>query len=172
MPTKDLRHWMSEIERAGEITRIAGAEPKEEIGGIVDIYMRKPGNPAVLFDDIPGYPKGHRVLANILTSIPRCAIALGQDPRSTDRDLVQWWRRYFADKPSIPPKPVNGGPLLENVYEGAKVDITKIPTPRWHEGDGGPFIGTACLVIMKDPNWAGSMPAATASRATAPMSPG
>ena len=51
-----------------------------------------------------------------------------------------------------PARQVNGGPLLENVYEGAKVDITRIPTPKWHEGDGGPFIGTACLVIMKDPD--------------------
>ena len=33
--------------------------------------MRKMGNPAVMFDAIPGYPKGHRVIANILTSLPR-----------------------------------------------------------------------------------------------------
>ena len=134
--------------------------------------MRKPGNPAVLFDEIPGYPKGHRVLANILTSIPRCAIALGQDPKSTDRELIQWWRKYIGDKPSIPPRQVNGGPLLENVMEGGKVDITKIPTPRWHEGDGGPFIGTACLVDHEGPRLAaGSTPAAIASRRTAPTSP-
>ena len=32
------------------------------------------------------------------------------------------------------------------------VNIEKIPTPVWHELDGGPFIGTACLVVMKDPD--------------------
>ncbi len=152
MPVKDLRSWIAELENAGEVTTIKGANTTEEIGGIVDIYMRKPGNPAVLFDEIPGHPKGHRVLANILTSHQRCAIALGQDPKSTHRDLTQWWRKYFADKPSVPARPVNGGPILENVMKGGEVDITKIPTPRWHEGDGGPFIGTACLVIMKDPD--------------------
>ena len=47
---------------------------------------------------------------------------------------------------------VNGGPLLENVREGKDVDIEKIPTPVWHEQDGGPFIGTACMVVMKDPD--------------------
>src|SRR5689334_10145600 len=92
MPTKDLRSWIAEIENIGEVSSIKGANATEEIGGLVDIYMRKPGNPAVLFDEVPGYPKGHRVLANILTSHARCAIALGQDPKSTDRDLVQWWR--------------------------------------------------------------------------------
>ena len=152
MSTKDLRAWIAELERAGEVTTVKGANTTEEIGGIVDIYMRKMGQPAVLFDEIPGYPKGHRVLANILTSIPRCAIALGQKPDTTDRELIQWWRKYMGDKPSIPPRQVNGGPLLENVYEGDKVDITRIPTPKWHEGDGGHFIGTACLVVMKDPD--------------------
>ena len=50
---------------------------EREIGGIVDLYMRKMGNPAVLFDDIPGYPRGHRILANILTSVRRINLTLG-----------------------------------------------------------------------------------------------
>ena len=36
---------------------VSGAEREEEIGGIVDIYQRKTGNKALLFDDIPGYPQ-------------------------------------------------------------------------------------------------------------------
>ena len=47
MANKDLRDWIAGIEAAGELKTIKGAEPKEEIGGIVDIYMRKMGNPAV-----------------------------------------------------------------------------------------------------------------------------
>ena len=66
MANKDLRDWIAGIEAAGELKIIKGAEPKEEIGGFVDIYMRKMGNPAVMFDEVPGYPKGHRVIANIL----------------------------------------------------------------------------------------------------------
>ena len=45
-----------------------------------------------------------------------------------------------------------GGPPLHNVLEGHAVDLQKIPTPVWHEHDGGPFIGTACMVVMKDPH--------------------
>lgn len=152
MANKDLRDWLSAVEAAGALKIIKGAEPREEIGGIVDIFMRKMGSPAVLFDEIPGYPKGSRVLANILTSVPRINIALGLPPESSDMDLVQWWRKYMREAPSIPPKEVNGGPLLENFMEGSAVDLTKIPTPVWHEHDGGPFIGTACLIIMKDPD--------------------
>jgi 3-polyprenyl-4-hydroxybenzoate decarboxylase len=61
MPNKDLRDWISGIEAAGELKFIKGAEPKEEIGAFVDIYQRKMGNPALMFDEIPGFPKGHRV---------------------------------------------------------------------------------------------------------------
>ena len=50
--------------------------------------MRKMGNPAVLFDDIPGYPKGHRVLANILTSIRRIHMTLGNSPDGSELDLT------------------------------------------------------------------------------------
>src|SRR2546423_15543129 len=88
MANKDLRDWIAGVERAGELKVIKGAEPKEEIGGIVDIYMRKMGNPAVMFDEVPGFPKGHRVLANILTSVPRINIALGQIGRASCRERV------------------------------------------------------------------------------------
>ena len=55
---QDLRAWIEALRAAGEVQEINGAEREAEIGGIVDLYMRKMGNPAVLFDDIPGYPRG------------------------------------------------------------------------------------------------------------------
>mgnify|MGYP001404767869 CR=1 FL=1 len=69
MANKDLRNWLEDIKANGELHTITGAEPKEEIGGIVDIVQRKMGNPALMFDEVPGFPKGFRVLSNILTSI-------------------------------------------------------------------------------------------------------
>src|SRR5262247_1425863 len=152
MANKDLRDWISGIEAAGELKFIKGAEPKEEIGAFVDIYQRKMGNPALMFDEIPGFPKGHRVIANILTSVPRINVALGLPPQRPEMELIQWWRNYMKNAPSQKPKPVNGGPLLDNVLEGKDVNIQSIPTPVWHERDGGPFIGTACMVAMKDPD--------------------
>src|SRR6516162_4577131 len=73
---QDLRSWLDALRAAGEVQEISGAERESEIGGIVDLYMRKMGNPAVLFDNIPGYPRGHRILANILTSIRRINLTL------------------------------------------------------------------------------------------------
>ena len=97
MANKDLRDWIDGVKAAGELKVIKGAEPKEEIGGIVDIYMRKMGNPAVMFDEVPGYPKGYRVIANILTSIPRVNIALGLSPHRS-REC----RTSKPDPPGLP----------------------------------------------------------------------
>src|SRR4051812_4605896 len=107
MANKDLRDWLAAIDAVGELKVIKGAEPKEEIGGIVDIYQRKMGNPAVMFDEIPGFPKGARVLANILTSVPRINVALGLPADASEMELVQWWRKYMGTAPSFPPTEVN-----------------------------------------------------------------
>ena len=103
------------MESAGEIQHISGADREEEIGGIVDFYQRKTGNPSLLFDDVPGYPRGHRVLANILTSIRRIHLTLGNPADSSAIDLVHYWRRYMKDARMIPPSTVKSGALLENV---------------------------------------------------------
>jgi UbiD family decarboxylase len=178
MATRDLRDWIRGIEAAGQLKTIKGAEPKEEIGAFVDIYQRKMGNPALLFDEVPGFPKGHRVIANILTSVPRINIALGLPATASEMELIRWWRDYMKNAPSHKPRPVNGGPLLENVMEGKDVNIQSIPTPVWHERDGGPFIGTACMVAMKDPDsgWVNygcyRIQSQRPDRATVFMSPG
>src|SRR5579863_10052812 len=142
---QDLRAWIAKLRAVGELQDIAHAEREKEIGGIVDIYQRQIGNKAVLFDDIPGYPRGHRILANILTSIRRINITLGLDPNASAIDLVHYWRRYMKEAKAIPP-------VTENVHTGSDIDIFKIPVPRWHEHDGGYYIGTGDMVIMRDPD--------------------
>src|SRR6516225_2717063 len=134
---QDLRAWIDQLRAAGELTDVKGAERECEIGGIVDIYQSRIGNKAVLFDDVPGYPRGHRILANILTSVRRVNITLGLRPDTSATDLVLYWRRYMKEAHAIAPVTVQTGPLLQNVRTGADIDIFKIPVPRWHEHDGG-----------------------------------
>src|SRR5262252_9213268 len=144
---QDLRAWIDQLRAAGELQDIKGAEREREIGGIVDIYQSRIGNKAVLFDEIPGYPRGHRILANILTSVRRINITLGLRPETSATDLVLYWRRYMKEAHAIAPVTVQTGPLLQNVRTGADIDIFKIPVPRWHEHDGGYYIGTGDMVV-------------------------
>lgn len=147
---QDLRSWMALMQEAGELITVKGADREREIGGIVDIAMRKMGRPAVLFEDIPGYPRGFRVLSNLLTSVRRIAITLGLPKETSEVNLVRFWRDYLKHAPTAAPKEVNAGALLENTFSGEDVNLLSIPAPRWHEGDGGYYIGTGCMVIMKD----------------------
>ena len=149
---QDLRVWIAQLRAADEVEDIKGAEREREIGGIVDIYQRRIGNRAVLFDDVPGFPRGHRILANILTSVRRINITLGLDANATPNELIQYWRRYMRDARTIAPVTVRSGPVMENVLTGSDIDIFKIPVPRWHEHDGGYYIGTGDMVIMRDPD--------------------
>ncbi len=149
---QDLRTWIAHMASIGELLTIKGAERENEIGGIVDIAMRKRGRPAVLFEDIPDYRPGFRVLANLFTSVRRIAATVGLAAATTEVELVRFWRDFMRDMPAIAPTVVDRGLVHENVLSGDDVDLTIIPTPRWHEGDGGYYIGTGCMVIMKDPD--------------------
>src|SRR5271163_2637907 len=149
---QDLRSWIAQLRAADEVQDIKGAEREKEIGGIVDIYQRRIGNKAVLFDEVPGFPRGHRILANILTSVRRINITLGLPADGGAIDLVHYWRRSMKEARAIPPVTVSGGPVMENVRTGDDIDIFSIPVPRWHEHDGGYYIGTGNMVIMRDPD--------------------
>lgn len=56
----DLREWLDKIERIGELKIVRGANWDLEMGGLAEIVSRESQGvaPALLFDDIPGYPKG------------------------------------------------------------------------------------------------------------------
>src|SRR5262245_37835041 len=152
MPVQDLRDWIERVDALGELTRVDGADPNLELGGLVDLYQWDMGNPALLFDHIIGYRPGHRLLANVFTSVPRIALSLGLPLESTARDLVHAWRTRLKDLQPQPAEIVERGPVLENVQRGSQVDVTQFPAPVWHQSDGGRFIGTGNIVVMRDPD--------------------
>jgi UbiD family decarboxylase len=149
---RDLRGWLEAVEAIGELSRVDGADAAGEIGGLVDLSQERMGNPALLFDRIPGYPAGHRLVANVLTSYPRLALTLGLPPAYGPTELVRAWRSQLKDRPPQPARLVERGPVLQHVQRGAAVDARRFPAPLWHAGDGGRYLGTGCLVVMRDPD--------------------
>ena len=61
----------------GELKTLKGCDWNLEIGAITELVAHKEDGPAVLFEDIKGYPKGYRVLSNSLSSRKRLALTLG-----------------------------------------------------------------------------------------------
>jgi 4-hydroxy-3-polyprenylbenzoate decarboxylase len=154
-PHADLREALERIEGAGELSRIKGASWDLEMGTLAEIVYRQERPPAILFEDIPGYPKGFRAVSGTTNSMRRLAIVLGFPVPSHPLDVVRAYRDRMKTHRPIPPKVVREGPVLENVLSGKDIDVLKFPAPRLHEHDGGRYLGTDDLVIMRDPeeNW-------------------
>lgn len=153
-PYKDLREWVERVDELGELKRIHGAHWNLEMGAITELIGRegKYPPPAILFDDIPGYPKGFRTLFGTTGSVQRMALTLGLSNVKSGTDLVKAYREKSVNLKPIPPKVVAKGPILENIDSGKDVDLYKFPVPLMHEKDGGRYIGTNCLVITRHPD--------------------
>src|SRR5216683_7760193 len=149
---RGLREFIELIDRLNALRRIEGAEARFEIGGITDVAAGLPDGPAVLFDDIKGFPRGFRIFTNATTNPQRAALALGLDPALRPLDALKAWmekRRTLAPRP---PVLVKDAAFLENTTTGDEVDLAKFPAPIWHRGDGGAFIGSGSIVVMRDPD--------------------
>lgn len=147
----DLRTFLHQLEAAGDLRRVSGASLQYEIGCIAEIAFQNRG-PALLFEDIPGYPRGSRVASNLCSTKGRSLMALGMDPDIPEFEAMTTWKRKWAAYRGLPPVVVEGSPLLENIEVDESVDLGKIPVPVWHELDGGPYIGSGVAVILKDPD--------------------
>ena len=152
VPWRDTREWLARATALGEVRVVRGAGWQSEIGAITELLDHTDDAPCVLFDDVPGYAPGRRVLVNCNGTAARQAITLGLPPDEANHEgLMAFWRRALDGLTPVPPVEVETGPVFENVLEGGDVDLEAFPVPVWHALDGGRYIGTASLNILKDP---------------------
>src|SRR5258707_3052971 len=149
---KDLRGFIKQVDEIGALRRINGADPKFELGGITEVAAGTAECPALLFDRIKGYASGTRVFTNATTTPQRAALALGIDPGLKPLDALKAWMKKRQTLAPQPPVEVDKAPFLENTLRGRNVDLAKLPAPHWHRKDGGPYIGSGSIVIMRDPD--------------------
>lgn len=151
----DLRDWLKEVEKQGQLKYINGAGWDLEMGSIVELIYRegKDPKPTILFDEIPGYPKGYRTLFGMLGSTWRIAKTLGLPEERIDcLGVTDNWYKKAKDLRPLAPKLVNSGPVMENTITGDQIDVLKFPIPRFHELDRNRYLGTAHAVIQRDPD--------------------
>jgi UbiD family decarboxylase len=148
---EDLREFISKVEALGALRKFEGVDPLFELGGITEVAAGLPECPALLFDAIKGYPRGFRVFTNATVSAQRAALALGIDPGLPALDALREWRNRRAGLVMHKPHAVKEGPVLQNSCKGNDVDLARFPAPTWHKGDGGPYIGSGSIVVMRDP---------------------
>ena len=149
----DLRQFIQQITDWGECRAINGADCDLEIGAITVLKGMEPDPPLLLFDNIRGYPPGYRVASNLFTSAKHTALGLGLPLERRGIGLVRAWRdKIKGGIKLVPPITVKHAPVTENVHTGAAIDLLEFPAPKWHELDGGRYIGTGSMTITRDPD--------------------
>src|SRR5262249_18792229 len=133
----DLREWMAEAQKLGEVRAVKGLSWQSDIGMAAEVVLHAENAPCGIFEGVPGTLPGSRVLVNFFGG-KRQGMTLGFPTHLSKLELSEAFRtHYIAELKRIPPRYVNDGPVFENVMTGDAVDVTIFPTPKWHDGDGG-----------------------------------
>jgi 4-hydroxy-3-polyprenylbenzoate decarboxylase len=163
----DLRDFIAQLERMGELKRITvEVDPKLEMTEIADRVLRA-GGPALLFEN----PKGHSipVLANLFGTVKRVALGMGEDDPTRLREvgkllaylkepeppkgLRDAWDKWPVLKQvlNMAPKEVRSAPCQEIIWEGADVDVSRLPLQHCWPGDVAPLV-TWGLTVTRGPH--------------------
>jgi 4-hydroxy-3-polyprenylbenzoate decarboxylase len=164
---RDLRDFIAQLERAGELKRIAvEVDPDLEMTEIADRVLRA-GGPALLFER----PRGHSipVLANLFGTVRRVALGMGEDDPARLREIGKLlaylkepepprglrdaWEKWPVLKQvlNMAPKAVHSAPCQDVVWEGADVDLSRLPIQHCWPGDVAPLI-TWGLTVTRGPH--------------------
>ncbi|MDA8093809.1 MAG: 4-hydroxy-3-polyprenylbenzoate decarboxylase [Betaproteobacteria bacterium] len=167
MQYRDLRDFIAQLEKMGELKRVSvEVDPVLEMTEICDRVLKAEG-PAILFER----PKGHTipVLGNLFGTPRRVALGMGEEKVEALREvgkllaflkepepprgLKDAWEKFpvFKQVLNMAPKELGHAPAQEIVWEGKDVDLSRLPIQTCWPGDVAPLI-TWGLVVTQGPH--------------------
>ncbi|MEJ0015627.1 MAG: UbiD family decarboxylase [Acetobacteraceae bacterium] len=157
-PLLSLRDYIAALQAIGEVQEIDQEVDLDlEIGAIIR-RCYETGAPAPLFQRIRGITPGFRVFGAPAgtsrqpgLSLARIALSLGLDATATGSDIVELLAGAHARAP-IKPVVVPDAPCFQNVALGEAADITRLPAPLLHGGDGGRYLNTFGCIAVRTPD--------------------
>jgi 4-hydroxy-3-polyprenylbenzoate decarboxylase len=166
MKYRDLRGFVTELERLGEVKRVPEAISVElEMTALSDAVLRAQG-PALLLEQPKGYR--HPVLTNLFGKVRRVALAMGAQDVSELRDVGRVLANLKQPEPpggvkdagrllhlvkslwDMKPSLLRSAPCQDVVVESADIDLGSLPIQTCWPEDAGPLI-TWGLVITRGP---------------------
>ncbi|KPF47853.1 3-octaprenyl-4-hydroxybenzoate carboxy-lyase [beta proteobacterium AAP51] len=166
MKYRDLRDFMAQLEKLGELRKLAEpVSPRLEMTAIGDKLLRA-GGPAVLCTQ----PAGYKIpcLINLFGTPRRVALGMGAETLADLRDvgrllaglkepeppkglkdagkLLAMGKALWDMKPSVQ----RNAPCQDVVLEGSEVNLATLPVQTCWPGDAGPLI-TWGLVVTRGP---------------------
>jgi|SRR5579862_893884 len=146
-----LGEFIEAADAINEVKVVHGAKLEDEVGCLTELAAEMDG-PMLLFDQFEGFPRDFRLASNVYrNSLRRYALALGLPVDAHPMDTVRQLRERKRQQQPMPPTVVSDGPVLAHQLTGPDVDVGLFPAPRWHSADGGNYLGTGDLLIMRDP---------------------
>jgi 4-hydroxy-3-polyprenylbenzoate decarboxylase len=176
MKSRDLREFIAHLEARGELRRISvPVDTHLEMTEIADRVLRA-GGPALLFEKphTQGVPHAMPVLVNLFGTPQRVAYGMGEDASDKDawktslreigkllaflkepeppKGLKDAWEKWPVLKQvmNMSPKEVKSAPCQDVAWEGAQVDLGRLPIQHCWPGDVAPLI-TWGLVVTRGP---------------------
>ncbi|MEY3695133.1 MAG: 4-hydroxy-3-polyprenylbenzoate decarboxylase [Pseudomonadota bacterium] len=167
MKYSDLRDFIAKLKQAGELSEVSlPISPVLEMTELCDRTLRA-GGPALLFKN----PTGHSmpVLGNLFGTPKRVALGMGASDVGELRRIGHLLSALKEPEPpkglrdvmglgslvksvwDMAPKELRAAPCQEIVWEGAEVDLSRLPIQHCWPGDIAPLI-TWGLVITKGPH--------------------
>ena len=167
MKYSDLRDFIAKLKQAGELLEVSlPVSPVLEMTELCDRTLRA-GGPALLFKN----PTGHSmpVLGNLFGTPKRVALGMGASDVGELRRIGHLLSALKEPEPpkglrdvmglgslvksvwDMAPKELRAAPCQEIVWEGAEVDLSRLPIQHCWPGDIAPLI-TWGLVITKGPH--------------------
>src|SRR5262245_50103847 len=118
----DLRQWLDEVRRLGEVKEVSGLTWQQDIGIVAGVALHDDNAPCFVFNEVPGTISGSRVLINFFGG-KRKNMTLGFPTDLSKIELSEGFRTNFMGPMTrVPPKYVNDGPIFENVMKGDSFD--------------------------------------------------
>jgi UbiD family decarboxylase len=147
---RSLGAFIEAAARTNDVKVISGADRDADVGALTELGAERSG-PLLVFDRFAGFDPDFRVASNVINTLRRYALLHAIPSDTHPVEIVNIQRHKLRALRPIPPVEVDDGPVLTHTLIGDEVDVERFPTPRWHSGDGGRYIGTGDIVVMRDP---------------------
>ncbi|EXK77375.1 hypothetical protein FOQG_17908 [Fusarium oxysporum f. sp. raphani 54005] len=158
-PQLNFRNFVEVLRKDGDIADIREeVDPDLEVGAIVR-RVSETNAKAPLFHNVKGARDGLWKMFGNAASLRkddkfrygRIARSLGLPPDSSWKDILTKMRLATHRDP-LPPNILSTGPCKQNKIFGDDIDLTGLPVPLLHQGDGGKYLQTWGVHVLETPD--------------------
>ncbi|KAL4929516.1 UbiD family decarboxylase [Aspergillus undulatus] len=154
-----LRHFLDTLRQDGDLVDINHeVDPHLEVGAIARRVSERNAK-VPLFHNVKGARNGlWRMVSNLQSLRQSPSHRVGRIARGINLPATANWRdiheKLLEAKRYKPPasRIVETGPCKENRLVGDEIDLTLLPAPLLHQGDGGKYVQSYGMHILQSPD--------------------